>query len=110
MKLVVAIVQPQQLPAIKHALFGAQIRHLTVTNVLGTAAEGVHMQFRGVSHEVTLFQKVRIELAVNDAMVEVAMDAIARGCRDSGGFGFVFVTPLYDAMNVRSGDRGERAV
>ncbi len=49
MKMVVAIVQPQQFPAVKEALFEAQIKHLTATNILGTAPEGAEAHsFRGV--------------------------------------------------------------
>ncbi len=111
MKLVVAIVQPQQLPAVKEALFEAQIRHLTVTNILGTAPEGAELRvFRGVPHEVSLFQKVRIELPLKEEMVERAIDAIVRGGNESGGFGIIFVTELYDMVVIRTGERGVRAV
>ena len=109
--MVVAIVQPHQLPAVKKALFESQIRHLTVTNVLGTAPEGAEYRvFRGVPHLVTLFQKVRIELALPETMVERAVEAITRGGRESGGFGIIFVTELMDAINVRTGHRGQMAI
>ena len=111
MKMVIAIIQPQQLPAVKQALFAAQIKHLSCTNVLGTATEGaeVHM-FRGVPHEVSLFQRVRVELALKEEMVDRAVNAIARGAEESGGSGIIFVTELYEVLNVKTGERGEQAV
>jgi nitrogen regulatory protein PII len=111
MKLVVAIIQPQQLPAVKQALFDSQIKHLTATNVLGTAPEGAETRsFRGISHEVSLFQKVRVEVLLKEEMVDRAVDAIVRGAQDSGGFGIVFTTDIHDVVVVRTGERGERAV
>lgn len=111
MKLVVAIIQPQQLPTVKQSLFDAQIKHLTATNVLGTAPEGAEIRsFRGIAHEVSLFQKVRVEVMLKEEMVDRAVDAIVRGGQDSGGFGIVFVTDIHDVIVVRTGERGERAV
>jgi nitrogen regulatory protein P-II 2 len=110
-KMVVAVIQPHQLPAVKRALFDVQIRHLTCTNVLGTAPEGAARRvFRGVPHDVSLFQKVRVELALPETMVEPAIEAITRGGRESGGFGIIFVTELHDAINVRTGQRGMLAI
>ena len=111
MKLLIAFVQPQQLPAVKRALFLAQIRPLTCTNVLGTAPEGVEVRvFRGVPHEVSLFQKVRIELPLREEMVEPAIEALKRGAQESGGYGIVFVTELHDAVILGSGARGEQVI
>lgn len=111
MKLVVAIIQPQQLPAVKKSLFNAQIKHITATNVLGTAPEGAEVRtFRGVPHEISLFQKVRIEFPMKDEMVDQAVDAIVRGAQESGGFGIVLVSELHDMVVCRTGERGEPAV
>ncbi len=111
MKMVVAIVQPQQLPALKKALFESDIQHMTCTNVLGTAPEGAKIQiFRGVPHAVTLAQKVRVELAVNDDVVDKTVEALARGARNSGGFGMIFVTNIVQVLNVREGTEGKDAL
>ena len=111
MKLVVAIIQPQQLPAVKQSLFDAQIKHITATNVLGTAPEGAEFRtFRRVPYEVSLFQKIRIELPLKEEMVDRAVDAIVRGAQESGGFGIVLVTELHDLIVCKTGERGERAV
>ncbi len=59
---------------------------------------------------MSLFQKVRIEIALRDELVEVAVDAIERAARDTGGFGVVFVTALDDVVLVATGERGNRAL
>ena len=64
MKLVIALIRPEQLPDVKRALFAAQIRHLTATMTLGTAPKSEQQKFRGVEREVSLFQRVRVEVAV----------------------------------------------
>jgi nitrogen regulatory protein PII len=111
MKMVVAIVQPQQLPALKKALFESNIQHMTCTNVLGTAPEGAEIKiFRGVRQTVTLAQKVRVELAVNDDVVDKTVEALAQGARNSGGFGMIFVTNIVQVLNVREGTEGEQAL
>lgn len=111
MKMVIAIVQPQQLPAIKRSLTAAQVYHLTATNVLGTAPErDEHHFFRGVDQEVDLFQKVRLEIAVNEAFVEPTIDAIIEGCRETSGAGKIFLTELHDVITVKTGERGPRAI
>ncbi len=111
MKMMVAFIQPQQLSAVKRALFKADVKHMTCGNVLGTAPDGAELNdFRGAPHEVPLFQKVRIELALHDEMVDQAVEAVAQGAQESGGFGMVFVSELYQAVNVGTGKQGEDAI
>ena len=111
MKMVIAIIQPQQLPAVKQALFGAGLPHLTCTNILGTAPDrDQHIVFRGVDQPVTLFQKVRIEIAANEDMVETVIEAILGAAKETGGFGKIFVTDLVEVVNLATGERGTEAV
>ncbi|MGE0706561.1 MAG: P-II family nitrogen regulator [Planctomycetota bacterium] len=111
MKMIIAVIQPQQLPAVKRALFAAQVFHMTATNILGTAPEREeHHRFRGVDQEVTLFQKVRLEIAVNEAFVQPTVDAIIDGSRATGGAGKIFVLELGDCIVCRTGERGPRAI
>ncbi len=106
MKLVVALIRPEQLPDVKRALFAAQIRHLTATTTLGTAPKSEQQKFRGVQREVSLFQRVRVEVAVTDAMLETAIEAMRQGAMDSGGWGRIFVVPLVDAVTIWTGRSG----
>ena len=107
MKLVIAIFQPIQLPAIKRALKEAGFANLSCTNILGTVPNmEEHQRFRGVEHEITLFQKIRIEIAVDDESVERLIDAMIEGGRASGGAGKIFVAELHDCVTVKTGERG----
>ena len=110
MKLVIGLIRPEQLPAVKQALFDAQIRHLTAMPVMGTASRSEQRKYRGVNQEVSLFNRVRVEVAVNDSKVEAALQAISDGAMESGGYGKVMVTELHDVMTVWTGERGSRAL
>lgn len=112
MKLVIAIIQPHQLPAVKKSLYDAQVYKITVSNVLGCGEEkGYHESFRGVEHEVTLLKKIRLEIAVNEDFVEPTIDAIITGARtNSVGDGKIFVVDLVECVRIRTGERGTRAI
>jgi nitrogen regulatory protein PII len=110
MKLIVAVIRPEQLPTVKQALFDAQIRHMTASTVQGTGTRTEQQMYRGVAKEVSLFRRVRLEVAVNDDRLEVAMQAISDGAHASGGWGHIFVTELTDAMTIWTGERGSRAL
>ncbi len=108
MKIIIAILQPQQLPSIKDALHDAGLVNMTCTNVLGTVANAhEEYKYRGVTQEITLFQKVRVEIAVTDKMIDKAVDAISAGAKESGGAGKIFVTELFDCITPNTGARGE---
>ena len=110
MKVIFAILRSEQLPAVKQALFDAQIRKMTVMPVLGTAPSTEQQKFRGVAREVSLFQRVRLELTITDAMLETAMQAIRDGAMETGGWGRIFVVPLKDAMTIWTGQRGPQTL
>ena len=107
MKHVIAIIQPQQLPVVKQALHKHEILNMSCTNILGTVPnQDEHQFFRGVEHEITLFQKVRVELFIDDDTLEPAIEAICQGGRNTGGSGKIFVSDLQDCVTVSSGARG----
>ena len=112
MKLIVAIIRPQELPAVKQALYDAQVYKITVGNVLGCGEEkGYHETYRGVDHEVTLLKKVRVEVAVNEDFIEPTVEAIIRGARTNEvGDGKIFITDLQECIRIRTGERGQRAI
>ena len=112
MKLIVAVIQPQRLPAVKKALYDAQVYKITVSNALGCGEEqGYYETFRGVQHEVNLLKKIRLEIAVNEDFVEPTVEAIVRGARtNSVGDGKIFVTDLPECIRIRTGERGGRAI
>jgi nitrogen regulatory protein PII len=107
MKHLIAIIQPQQLPAVKKALHDASIEHMSCTNILGTIPnQDEHQSFRGVEHEITLFQKVRLEFFINDESLEPVIEAISTGGRATGGTGKIFVSELQDCVSVNTGAHG----
>ncbi len=112
MKLIIAVIQPHQLPAVKKALYDAQVYKITVSTVLGCGEEkGYHETFRGVDKEVTLLKKVRLEIAVNADFVESTIAAIIKGARtDTVGDGKIFVTGLDECVRIRTGERGTLAI
>lgn len=110
MKQVVVYLRPEQLPAVKQALYEAEIRHLTAISVLGTAPKTEQQMYRGVEREVELFRRVRVEVFVQDAMLETTIEAISRGAMESGGFGKIFITELHDVVKIWTGERGTRAL
>ena len=112
MKLIVAIIQPHQLPAVKKSLYEKQVYKITVSNVLGCGEEkGYHESFRGVQHEVSLLKKIRLEIAVNEDFVEPTIAAIIDGARtNTVGDGKIFVMDLQECIRIRTGERGNRAI
>lgn len=110
MKMITALIRSEQLPSVKQALFDVQIQHLTATSVLGTAPKSEQQMYRGVAREVSLFRRVRVEVAVNDEQVETAIDAISSGAKAAGGWGRIFVTELHEAVTIWTGERGPRAI
>ena len=110
MKLVFALLRPEQLPAVKNALFDAQVYRFTVMNVLGTAPRTEQLTFRGIEKQVSLFQRLRLEVIVNESMVEKVISAISLGANESGGHGRIFVAEVNDSIVVWNGTRGPQTL
>ena len=71
MKLIIAIIQPEELPEIKEELLKNKIYKFTVSNALGQGKEvPITEVYRGIAHEISLLKKVRLEIAVNDEYVD----------------------------------------
>lgn len=112
MKLIIALIQPERLPAVKQALYDAQIYKMTVSNALGAGQQaGYSETYRGVQHEVNLLKKVRIEIAVNEDYVEPTVEAVIKGARTNHiGDGKIFVVDLFECIRIRTGERGSKAI
>ena len=110
MKLVVALIRPEQLPAIKQSLYEADFHQLTATSVMGTAPRTEQQMYRGVERKVSLFRRVRVEIAVRDSMVEAAVKANESGAKETGGWGRILIVDLHDAVTIWTGERGEQAI
>jgi len=110
--MIVAIVQPTKLPDIKKALFEADVRKMTVTNVIGCGQQaGYTESYRGSIIEVNLLKKIRLEIAVNDDFVKPTLDAIIKGARSGNiGDGKIFVLDLPQCIRIRTGEEGHEAI
>ena len=112
MKLIIALIQPHKLPDVKQALFNAKVHKMTVTNALGCGQQkGFTETYRGVIENVTLLKKVRLEVAVNEDFVEPTIEAIIKGARTGEiGDGKMFVLDMPECIQIRTGERGEKAI
>jgi nitrogen regulatory protein P-II 2 len=112
MKLVIAIIQPHKLEAVKKELEAVGVNLMTVTNVVGQGRQmGVTEIYRGAKEAGGLINKVRLDIAVNEDFVEPAIAAITRGAHTgSVGDGKIFVTELADCIRISNGERGGIAI
>ena len=115
MKLIIAIIQPNRLEAVKQALADVEVFRLTVMDVQGFGRQrGQTEVFRGHELSVNLVRKVQLMIGVNDNFLEPTIEAILRGGRTgpSGeiGDGKIFVLPLEDCIRIRTGERGGEAI
>lgn len=112
MKLIVAIIKPDRLEAVKQELYKAEVNLITVSEVLGHGRQmGVTEVYRGVKEMGNLLRKVQLLIAVNDNFVEATVNAILNGGRTGEiGDGKVFVLPLEECIRIRTGERGGTAI
>jgi len=108
MKLVIAYFRPEQLNAVKQALYAKGIHGMSVTNIAGCGRQkGFTEQYRGVVIEVNLLKKVRLEVGVADGKVADVMDAVSAGAQTGKeGDGMIFVMDIADARRIRTGESG----
>lgn len=116
MKLIVAIIQPSRLEAVKTALTEVDVVRLTVMDVQGFGRQKgqTETSFRGNEFSVNLLRKVQLQIAVNEDFVEPTIKAIIKGGRSGEkgeiGDGKIFVLPLDDCIRIRTGERGPEAI
>jgi nitrogen regulatory protein P-II 2 len=110
MKLVSALLRPEQLPAVKTSLHDAGVQKFTAATVMGTAPRTEQRLYRGVEQKVGLFRRVRVEVACTDSDLEKVIEAISRGAHEMGGWGTIFVTELHDVVSIWTGERGLRVI
>lgn len=115
MKLIIAIIQPGRLEAVKEALTEVEVFRLTVVDCQGFGRQkGQTELYRGHEYKVNLLRKVQLQIAVNDDFVEPTIRAIVQGGRtgEEGqiGDGKIFVLPMDDCVRIRTGERGREAI
>jgi nitrogen regulatory protein PII len=112
MKLIVAIIQPHRLDAVREALTGIGIDGMTVSEVRGYGRQKGHTEiYRGAEYTISFLPKLKLELAVPDSRAEEAAAAIAQSARTGRiGDGKIFVMDLDAALRVRTGETGDDAL
>ncbi|MGA7419898.1 MAG: P-II family nitrogen regulator [Acidimicrobiales bacterium] len=112
MKLVVAVVKPFKLDAVKEALKVLGIQGLTVTEVQGFGRQRGHTEvYRGAEYEVEFVPKVRLEIVIDDERTADVLDAVVESANTGKiGDGKVWVLPVEEVVRVRTGERGRDAL
>jgi nitrogen regulatory protein P-II 1 len=112
MKLIIAIIKPDRLEAVKQELYKADVNLITVNEVLGHGRQmGVTEVYRGVKEMGNLLRKVRLEIAVNEDFVEPTIKAITKGAQTGEmGDGKIFVLDLAECIRIRTEERGGKAI
>jgi nitrogen regulatory protein PII len=112
MKLVMAIFKPFKLDEVRDALTGLGIQGLTVSEVKGFGRQkGQTEIYRGAEYAVSFLPKVKIEVVIEDSLVERTVDAIRKAAGTGKiGDGKIFVTPVEQAVRIRTGESGADAL
>lgn len=112
MKKIEAIIKPFKLDEVKEALHEIGIQGLTVVEAKGFGRQKGHTElYRGAEYVVDFLPKVKIEIVMEDALVERAIEAIQQAAHTGRiGDGKIFVSPVEDAIRIRTGEKGEEAI
>ena len=112
MKKVEAIIKPFKLDDVKEALHELGIKGLTVTEAKGFGRQKGHTElYRGAEYVVDFLPKVKIEVVVEDAMLERAVEAIQRSAYTGRiGDGKIFIAAIDEVIRIRTGETGAQAI
>ena len=112
MKKIEAIIKPFKLDEVKDALHEVGIKGITVTEAKGFGRQKGHTElYRGAEYVVDFLPKVKIEVIMEDALVERAVEAIQQSAHTGRiGDGKIFVTDVDEAIRIRTGERGPDAI
>ncbi len=112
MKKIEAIIRDEKLGAVKEALKAAGVAGMTVTEVKGHGTQkGITEVYRGRQYAVDLISKVKIEAIVDDKDVKTITDTIVDTARTGSiGDGKIFVSGVEDAIRIRTGETGAKAI
>jgi nitrogen regulatory protein P-II 2 len=112
MKLITAIIKPFKLDDVREALSEMGVSGITMTEVKGFGRQKGHTElYRGAEYVVDFLPKAKIELAVPDALVEQALQAITKAANTGKiGDGKIFVSNLEQVIRIRTGETGDEAL
>jgi nitrogen regulatory protein PII len=112
MKKIEAIIKPFKLDDVKEALSGLGVEGMTVSEVKGFGRQKGHTEiYRGSEYTVDFLPKIKIEVVLGDAQTGAAVEAIVKAAKTGKiGDGKVFVSPIENAVRIRTEETGEQAV
>jgi len=112
MKLVTAIIKPFKLDDVREALSSIGVTGITVTEVKGFGRQKGHTElYRGAEYVVDFLPKVKMEIAINDDVVEQAIEAITNAAKTGKiGDGKIFVSSIEQTIRIRTGENGPEAL
>lgn len=112
MKKVEATIKPFKLDEVKEALHEIGIQGMTVFEVKGFGRQKGHTElYRGAEYVVDFLPKVRVEVVMEDSLVERAVEAIQKAAHTGRiGDGKIFVSPVEEVIRIRTNERGEDAI
>jgi nitrogen regulatory protein P-II 1 len=112
MKKIEAIIRPEVLDPVRTALEGKGILGMTVTEVQGRGRQkGICLQWRAGQYCVEFLPKIRIDMVVDDELVESAIEAITSVAKTGrNGDGKIFIYPVEEVIRLSTGERGKEAI
>ncbi|MQA65681.1 MAG: P-II family nitrogen regulator [Alphaproteobacteria bacterium] len=112
MKKIEAIIKPFKLDEVKEALHDIGLQGMTVTEAKGFGRQKGHTElYRGAEYVVDFLPKVKIEIVMDDGLVERAIEAITNAARTGRiGDGKIFVSTIEEVIRIRTGETGSEAV
>jgi nitrogen regulatory protein P-II 1 len=112
MKKIEAIIKPFKLDEVKEALHEIGLQGITVLEAKGFGRQKGHTElYRGAEYVVDFLPKVKLEIVVEDDMLDRAVEAIQNAAHTGRiGDGKIFIVPIEDAIRVRTGERGREAI
>ena len=112
MKLVTAIIKPFKLDDVRDSLSEVGVQGITVTEVKGFGRQKGHTElYRGAEYVVDFLPKVKLEIAIDAALLDQVIDAIVKAAKtDKIGDGKIFVYDLQQAIRIRTGETGKDAL
>ena len=112
MKLIAAVIKPFKLDEVREALSDVGVQGITVTEVKGFGRQKGHTElYRGAEYVVDFLPKVKIEIAIEEANLDAAVEAISKAAHTGKiGDGKIFVTELEQVIRIRTGETGKDAL
>ena len=112
MKMIMAYIQPYKLDEVRDALEKAGAHGVTATEVRGHGRQRGHTEFyRGAEYKVSFASKVKLEIAVEERLVDAVVQAIEDTAKSGHiGDGKIFVLPMDNAVKIRTGEAGDAAL